>query len=98
MNGTEFVATGVIISNDAPEFEVAQNIFVHFGPPAAILLQSKATAELHIQGLPSGTVALVPEIIELQGKSFSFLKTSGTHCKRRGIPCTPAYAITDHKA
>lgn len=98
MNGTEFVATGVVISNDAPGFEVAPDVFVHFGPPAAILLQSEATAELRIQGLPSGTVALVPEVIELQGKSFSFLKTSGTRCKRRGIPCTPAYAITDHKA
>lgn len=98
MNGTEFTAYGVVISNDARGLDVGDNVFLHFGPPAAILLQSEATKDLCIEGLPRGTIALGPDTIELSSASLPFLKTSGTTCKRRGIACTPAFAITDHKA
>lgn len=98
MNGTEFTACGVIVDDQARGLEISENVFVHFGPPAAILLQSEATKDLRIEGLPQATIALGPDTIQLSGDKFSFLKTSGTVCKRKGLPCTPAFAITDHKA
>lgn len=97
MNSIEFITYRVVISNDACRLNISNNMFLHFKPPTAILLQSKATKDLCIKRLPKGTITLSLDTIELSSTTLPFLKRSITTYKRRGIACLPAFTITDYK-
>jgi hypothetical protein len=98
MNGTEFIAKGIIPGNRPNAgLRLANDTIIHFGPPAAILLESQDTQNIEIPGLPKGQILLTADRITLtpSRRRFQFLTEK---CVRRGIACTPASCLTDYKA
>jgi hypothetical protein len=67
MNGTEFEAKG-IVPGDQPNAGLRLGIdtIIHFGAPAAILLQSQETQDIEIPGLPGGQILLAANKITLK--------------------------------
>ena len=55
---------------------------IHFGPPHGLILQSEETKNPSIPGLPPGTILL----------------KQMTSVARVGLPCSPAFAMTDYKS
>jgi hypothetical protein len=98
MNGTEFEAKG-IIPGDQPNagLRLGTDTIIHFGAPAAILLRSQETQDIEIPGLPGGQILLAADKITLKPTRNRFKFLTG-NCVRRGLACTPAFALTDYKA
>ncbi|KAF6783481.1 DNA repair and recombination protein, partial [Colletotrichum musicola] len=66
-----------------------------FGPPAGIILKSNTTRDFDFVGLPTGTVLLTPITVKMDCCSRRPWQT--TTARRRGLPCTAAFACTDYK-
>lgn len=98
MNGTEFEAKG-IIPGDQPNagLRLRSDTIIRFGAPAAILLQSRETQDVEIPGLPTGHILLAADKITLAPTRTRFKFLTGK-CVRRGLACTPSFALTDYKA
>lgn len=95
INRTEFSAAGIVPAKEYPGITIAKGVFLHFGPPAAILLRSESSRDVQVPGLPKGVLMLAPESVTMTCQTFRFLKQS---CIRRGLACVPAFALTDYKA
>ena len=95
VNGASYTAVDVIVDRQWPGHQVDANTLVHFGPPAAILLTGETTQDLHFVGLPPATILLKPTIATLDRQPKRPWQTLDV--KRRGLPCTAAFACTDYK-
>jgi PIF1-like helicase len=95
VNGAGYTALDVIVDQKFPGYRVSEDIILHFGPPAAILLASETTRDFHFVGMPHGTILLKPISVQIdcqEKRPQQRLKVS-----RRGLPCTAAFACTDYK-
>jgi PIF1-like helicase len=92
VNGAEFKAIGVIPDVLYPGVAVTKQVTIHFGPPAAILVMSKDIKDIKIDGLPPSVLLLTPKTTSLPEIPQSIV------CKRTGVKCTAAFAMTDYKA
>jgi hypothetical protein len=98
MNGTEFITRGVIPGDSQKSgLCLGDNIIIHFGSPAGILLEPQQSEDIAIAGLPRGQILLTPDKITLRPTKNRFRFLTG-ECYRVGLPCTPAFALTDFKA
>jgi hypothetical protein len=98
VNGAEFTALDVIPDPQFPGYHLADDVTIHFGPPLALILHSDETKHLAIPGMPEGTLLLKQAgtaMMKPTSSAFQFLRSS---CRRSGLPCTPAFAMTDFKA
>jgi hypothetical protein len=98
VNGAEFTAVDVIPNPAFPGYHLSDDITIHFGPPIALILQSEETRHLTIPGIPEGTILLKEigaAVLKPTPSSFQFLSSP---CRRSGLPCTPAFALTDYKS
>ena len=105
-NGSEFVATGIVPDPNVSEHVVDEGLSIFFGPPYGVLLQSDDLRGLKIPHLPLSTIMLGAESIALQklkhGKYICpdlYLKAGfEMGVSRRGLPCVPAFVLTDYKS
>lgn len=98
MNGTEFTARGVIPGDRRKTgLRLTDDTIIHFGCPEGILLEPHEAENIDIAGLPKGRILLAPDKITLEPSRNRFKFLTGK-CDRRGLPCTPAFALTDYKA
>jgi hypothetical protein len=98
VNGAEFIVVDIIPDPVFPRYYLLDNITIHFGPPIALILQLEETRHLTIPGIPEGTILLKEigiAILKPTLLSFQFLSSP---CRRSGLPCTPAFALTDYKS
>lgn len=95
VNGAAYKGVDVILNKSYPGHRISSNIILHFGPPAAIILSSESTKDLNFVGMPSGTILLTPVSVKMDcQKKRAWQRTD---CRRRGLPCTAAFACTDYK-
>ncbi len=95
VNGARYSAVDVIPDKAYPGHQVDPETFLHFGPPAAIVLASETTKDFHFIGMPPGTVLLCPissRILCQRKRPWQQHDVS-----RRGLPCSAAFACTDYK-
>jgi len=98
MNGTEFITRGVIPGDSQKSgLCLGDDTIIHFGCPAGILLEPQKTEDIDVTGLPKGQILLTPDKITLKPSRNRFKFLTG-ECYRTGLPCTPAFALTDFKA
>ena len=98
VNGAEFTALDVLPDVAYPGYHLADDVTIHFGPPHALILQSDETKHFAIPGIPEGTLLLKQAgaaTMKPTSRAFQFLSSS---CRRSGLPCSPAFAMTDFKA
>jgi hypothetical protein len=95
VNGARFTALDVILDKAYPGHCVSANTIIHFGPPAAILLEGETTSDFRFVNMPPGTILLTPisTKIECQRKR----PWQQNDVTRRGLPCAAAFACTDYK-
>lgn len=94
-NGAAYTAVDVILDRAYPGYSISENIIIHFGPPAAIVLVSESTKHLHFVGMPPGTILITPLSAKLEcQRKRPWQRTDVT---RRGLPCAAAFACTDYK-
>ncbi|GJC89504.1 hypothetical protein ColLi_12342 [Colletotrichum liriopes] len=95
VNGAEYTATGVVHPPGLEEVVANEKVSIFLGPPSGILLENKETRGLTFPHLPPDTV-LLPSVNnampELARPKFKL------GLVRRGLPCTPGFALTDYKA
>ena len=98
VNGAEFNAIDVIPDPAFPGYFLSDDTTIHFGPPSGLLLASDDTKHFAIPGIPAGTVLLKPDpatSMKRTASNFTFLSEK---CRRTGLPCTPAFVVTDYKS
>ena len=95
VNGARYVAVDIVPDKAHPGHQINADTFLHFGPPAAIVLASETTKDFHFVGMPPGTVLLCPisSRIPCQRKR----PWQQHDVSRRGLPCSAAFACTDYK-
>ncbi|KAK9443982.1 hypothetical protein VB005_02508 [Metarhizium brunneum] len=71
------------------------SVNIYFGPPSAILLESKSTANLSFPGIPPGTVMVCRKKATMVPTRRNRLRM---RCQRQGLPCAPGFVMTDFKA
>jgi hypothetical protein len=60
VNGARYTAVDVIPDKAHPGHQINPDTILHFGPPAAIVLESETTRDFHFVGMPPGTILLTP--------------------------------------
>lgn len=103
VNGAPFRAVEVFPDPSFPGIALAGDVTLHLGPPAAMLIESEATAETAVPGLPKGMMLVKPEAVrvpsELRGGRWRAGKPGFARVTHRtGLPCTPSFAVTDQKS
>jgi hypothetical protein len=90
-NGSGFTAVDVLPDASSERIDLPGNIVVHSRPPTCLLVASKNTKDFKLPGLDPGVVPLLPisEPVIQRGSPYAW---------RMGLPCTPAFAITDYKS
>lgn len=104
VNGASFRAVDIFPDLASGTIALTNDVTLHLGPPAAVLLQSDDIADLTIPGLPKGTILVksktvaIPE--SLRGKDGRSRGKPGFRwvTYRTGPLCTPAFAMTDQKS
>jgi hypothetical protein len=94
-NGQVYEAVGVVIDDRYPGFPVSDQITLHFGPPAGLLLKSDSTESFNFTDIPTGTILLTAIAIRLSCDPKRRWQTIPV--QRKGLPCTAAFACTDYK-
>ncbi len=94
-NGSSYTAVSVVIDRAYPGHRINEDTIIHFGPPAAIVLESETTTDFHFVGLPPGTILLTPIGITITCQRKRPWQRHDV--KRRGLPCSAAFACTDYK-
>ena len=94
-NGSVFTAVDFLPNPSSERIELSSGIVVHNSPPDCLLIASESTKSIQLPGLDAGVIPLFPisEPIIRQGQG----RTSSS-IWRTGLPCTPAFAITDYKS
>jgi hypothetical protein len=95
VNGAAYAALDVILDKAYPGHRVSDDTILHFSPPAGIILASETTRDLHLVGMPPGTILLTPTSVKIECKKKRPWQQS--EVTRRGLPCTAAFACTDYK-
>jgi hypothetical protein len=95
VNGAHYTAVDVIIDRRFPGYRLDANTILHLGPPAGLLLTGATTQDLHFVDMPAKTILLLPMTATIKRAAKRSWQTVDT--KRRGLPCTPAFACTDYK-
>jgi len=95
VNGGRYVASDVILEPGQAGYAIADDITLFFGPPAAVVIDVPATLGIEIPNLPAGVMTLKTETRKLDLKNHVRISV---FCSRTGVPCTPAFAITDYKS
>ena len=95
VNGAAYTALDVILDKAYPGHRVSDDTILHFSPPAGIILASETTRDLHLVGMPPGTILLTPTSVKIECKKKRPWQQS--EVTRRGLPCTAAFACTDYK-
>lgn len=95
VNGASYTALDIIVDKAHPVHRVSADTILHFGPPAAILLTGESTKDLHLVGMPPGTILLTPTSTKIECQRKRPWRQTGV--SRRGLPCTAAFACTDYK-
>jgi len=95
VNGASYAALDMVLDKKFPGHRISADTILHFGPPAAILLEGESTKDFHFVGMPPGTILLTPlsSRIECARKR----PWQRHDVVRRGLPCTAAFACTDYK-
>lgn len=95
VNGASYEAVDIIVDRAYPGHQVTDDIILHFGPPAGIVLAGESTRDFHFVCMPPGTVLLTPVSTPIPcQKKRPWQRTDVT---RRGLPCTAAFSCTDYK-
>lgn len=95
VNGAHYTAVDVIVDPKFPAYRLDANTLLHLGPPAGLLLTGPTTQDLHFVDMPPKTILLLPMTASIQRVNRRPWQTADV--KRRGLPCTPAFACTDYK-
>ena len=95
VNGATFKALEIIVDKSFPGFQVSNDVFLHFGPPAGIILAGESTEGLNFVGMPPGTLLLTPITTKIQCQRKRPWQQHDV--TRKGLPCTAAFACTDYK-
>ncbi|KAF6781399.1 DNA repair and recombination protein, partial [Colletotrichum sojae] len=97
VNGAPYTAVDIIVDPRYPAHRLSSDpdTVIHFEPPAGIILESNTTRDFDFVGLPTGTVLLTPITVKMDCCSRRPWQT--TTARRRGLPCTAAFACTDYK-
>jgi hypothetical protein len=106
VNGSEFVAMGIVPDANVQEHVVDEGLSIFFGPPCGIILQSKDLRGMRIPHLPPDTIMLGTESIPLKNKKHGkhicpdLYERPGFQLgvTRRGLPCVPGFVLTDYKS
>ncbi|KAK1634962.1 hypothetical protein BDP81DRAFT_432315, partial [Colletotrichum phormii] len=103
VNGAEFTAVKVLHPPGLEEIHISDKLSIVLGPPSGIVLRSKETDGLAFPNLPLGTVVLPAKNVRIEKQHVKTLRP-GMSSKtklgliRTGLPCSPAFALTDFKA
>ncbi|KAJ6437551.1 helix-loop-helix DNA-binding domain-containing protein [Purpureocillium lavendulum] len=95
VNGAGYKAVEVILDKAHRGHRVSADMTIHFGPPAAIILESETTKDFHFVGMPPGTVLLTPMSIRIHCQRKRPWQQNDV--TRKGLPCAAAFACTDYK-
>jgi hypothetical protein len=60
VNGASYTAVEVILDQSYPGLRISASTTIHLGPPAAIMLESETTKDVHFVGMPAGMILLTP--------------------------------------
>ncbi|KAI9103966.1 hypothetical protein DFS34DRAFT_642024 [Phlyctochytrium arcticum] len=94
-NGALFEAVDNILDPHAALHNYGHGLRVHIGPPLGIILWSESTQRLNIPNLPSGTILIPPNTTPVS--YFTSTRSPGK-CSRKGLACTPGFAVPDYKS
>ncbi|KAH8747987.1 hypothetical protein F5883DRAFT_436904 [Diaporthe sp. PMI_573] len=94
-NGSNYTAVDVVVDKAYPDRRIGENTVIHFGPPAAIVLESETTTDFRFVGLPPGTILLTPISTKITCQRKRPWQRHDV--SRRGLPCSAAFACTDYK-
>ncbi len=91
-NGSVFTAVDVLPDPLSERIELEGGIVIHTRPPICLLITSASSQSVQLPGLDRGIIPLhlISEPVTRQGHTSSIWRT--------GLPCTPAFAITDYKS
>ncbi|KAF6786401.1 DNA repair and recombination protein, partial [Colletotrichum musicola] len=103
VNGAEFTAVKVLHPPGLEEIRISDQLSIFLGPPTGIVLRSKETTGLAFPNLPINTVALPAKNVQVDKKYGNFLRPGMLNntkpgVVRTGLPCSPAFALTDFKS
>jgi hypothetical protein len=96
-NGALYEAVGIVPDPKAYIWSQSEGVRIHVGPPLGIILKSQTTKGYSFPHIPENTIFISPESTSLKKKDANGNSLFGA-CKRIGLPCTPAFAITDYKS
>lgn len=95
VNGSSYTAVDVILDNSHPGHHISTDTILHFGPPTAVILMADSTKAFRFVNMPPGTILLTALSANIPCQRNRPWQSIG--CKRRGLPCTAAFACTDYK-
>jgi hypothetical protein len=96
-NGALYEAVGIVPDPKAYTCCYSDGVRVHVGSPLGIILKSHTTKGFTFPHIPQDTIFIASESISMKKKD-GVGNDKFPACKRIGIPCTPAFAITDYKS
>jgi hypothetical protein len=91
-NGSVFTAVDVLPDPLEERIELEAGVVIHSRPPTCLLMTSASSQSVQLPGLDRGIIPLhlISEPVTRQGHPSLLWRT--------GLPCTPAFAITDYKS
>jgi hypothetical protein len=92
VNGAEFTSVAVIPDARYPGYAISEGTTIHFGPPAGLLVTSEDIKDIQVPGLDRGTILITPK------QTVISKKNDPTVCRRTGLTCVPAFAMTTYKS
>jgi len=75
-----------------PGYAISEQLTIHFGPPAGLVVTSQDIKDIQVPGLERGTLLITPKQTVISKGSDPVV------CRRTGLTCVPAFAMTAHKA
>src|SRR5437667_11717760 len=73
VNGGRYVASDVILEPGQAGYDIADDITLFFGPPAAVVIDVPATLGIEIPNLPAGVMTLKKETRKLDRKNHCII-------------------------
>lgn len=95
VNGASYAALDVVLDKKYPGHRISADTVLHFGPPAAIVLEGEITKDFHFVGIPPGTVLLTAVSTRIERARKRPWQRHDV--VPRGLPCAAAFACTDYK-
>lgn len=91
-NGSVFTAVDVLPDPLEERIELEASVVIHSRPPICLLMTSTSSQSVQLPGLDRGIIPLhlISEPVTRQRRRSLIWRT--------GLPCTPAFAITDYKS